>query len=93
MMPLIETLYQAALENWSIAMGLLNQDEHYEYQKCCRVCEKGQERLTRRLTGEDETLWKRYLASFEQVQDTECRLCFARGLSMGLSLTALAKGE
>lgn len=93
MIPLIEGLYHMAQENWSIAMGLLDGDEHYEYQRCCRFMEEEKERLTGQLTGDEQTVWKRYLANLEQVQDTEHRLSFARGLSMGLSLAALATGE
>lgn len=93
MIPLIEGLYHMALENWSVALGLLEGDEYGEYQRCCRFMEEEKERLIGQLTGNEQTVWKRYLANLEQVQDTEHRLSFARGLSMGLSLAALAKGE
>lgn len=93
MMPLIEGLYHMAQENWSIALGLLDGEEYLEYKRCCCVMEEETERLTGQLTGDALTTWKRYLADLEQVQYTEHRLSFARGLSMGLSLAALAKGE
>lgn len=93
MTPLIETLYQTAQENWSTALGLLDGEEYSKYKRCCRFMEEEKERLTGQLTGDEQTAWKRYLANLEQVQDTEHRLSFARGLSMGLSLAALATGE
>lgn len=74
-------------------MGLLDSEEYFEYQRCSHFFEEQNERLTRQLTGEELTAWKRYLANAEQAWDTECRLCFARGLSMGLGLGGFAAGE
>lgn len=93
MMPLVETLYQAVAEKWSLAMGLLDSEEYFEYHQCCRFCGQQNQQWAQQLTGDALTAWKRYLANAEQVRDTECRLCFARGLSMGLSLGGLAAGE
>lgn len=93
MMPLIEILYQTAVENWSAALGLLDSEESFEYQRSSSLCDEQAERWTEQLTGDAQTAWKRYLANLDRVRDAECRLCFARGLSVGLSLAALAKGE
>lgn len=92
-MPLIEELYCMALEHWNIAMGLLDRDEYREYQGSCHFLEAQKEQLAQQLTGDAQTTWKHCLANLEQVRDTECRLCFARGLAMGLGLGGFGAGK
>lgn len=92
MMPLIEALYYIAQEDWNIAMGLLDREEYRKYQMCSRLCEEQRQRWER-LQGDERAAWECYVANAEQLQDTECRLCFARGLAMGLGLGGFAAGE
>lgn len=93
MMPLIETLYRVVSEKWNLALGLLDSEEYFEYHQCYRFCDQQDQRWAQQLTGDELAAWKSYVANVEQVRDTECRLCFARGLAMGLSLGRLAAGE
>ena len=93
MMPLIEALYHMTLDNWNIAMGLLDGEEYQEYQRSCCFFEEQKEQLTQQLTGDKQAAWKRCLANLEQVRNTECRLLFARGLAMGLCLGGFVAGE
>ena len=92
-MPLIETLYRVVSENWNLALGLLDSGEYAEFHQCHGFCDEQNQRWLEQLTGAQLAAWKSYLANIEQVRDTECRLCFARGLAMGLSLGRLAAGE
>lgn len=93
MVPLVEELYHIAAEKWNLALGLLDSEEYFEYQRCSHFFEEQNEWLTRQLTGEELTTWKHCLANLEQVRDTECRLCFARGLAMGLGLGGFGAGK
>lgn len=93
MMPLLEELYRVAVENWNTTLGLLGRDEYTEYQLCCLFFEEQRERLSQQLTGDQLAAWDRYRTNAEQIHDTECRLSFARGLAMGLSLAGLATGQ
>lgn len=87
---LIELLYSYMLDNWHLAEGLLDRDEYQEYQACCHFEEELQACLKKRMKGEEIELLETYLKNAEQAQDTAHRLCFMRGLAMGLSLGNLA---
>lgn len=93
MTPLLEELYRVAAERWNTALGLLGRDEYTEYQLCGLFSEEQRERLSQQLTGDQLAAWDRYLANAEQVHETECRLFFAHGLSMGPRLAGLSAGE
>ncbi len=93
MMSLIEELYQIVAEKWSLSIGLLDSDEYFEYLKSARCCDEQEQQWRQQLTGDELTQWSRYLANVGQLRDTECRLCFARGLIAGLSLGSLTIRE
>lgn len=94
MIPLVELLYNSALgEDWHWTTRLLSGEEHREYKDCCQMAEEQRSQLQERLEGQDLKLLECCLENREQVQDTDCMLCFARGLAIGLRLGALALEE
>ena len=93
MMAIVELLYRDLLDHWHRTDGLLERDEHQEYYACCRFAGEQQGKLKNQLDGETAELFEAYLKNMEQARDVESRLCFARGLAMGLSLGGLADGR
>ncbi len=93
MSAIVELLYHHLLDNWHLAEGLLERDEYLEYQACRRFQDEQQAKLEDRLSDETAALLEAYRKNMEQVQDTECRLCFAGGLAMGLRLGGFADGR
>lgn len=91
--PLVELLYQHLLENWHVVEGKLDRDEHREYQKCFRFRDEAWIQLEKTLESESRDLLNIWLTNTDQAHEIECRLCFARGLSMGISLGLLAEGR
>lgn len=93
MQSLLNALYDYMLNNWPAAEGMLDREEYLEYKRCCSFRERQKEELKQQLGEEGGRLLEKWMENTEQLQDIDCRLCFLRGLSMGLSLQGLATGE
>lgn len=92
MQSLLNVLYGHMLNNWHTAEGILDREEHMDYKRCCLFRERQEKELKQRL-GEESALLEKWIENAEQIQNVDCRLCFIRGLSMGLALQSLAAGE
>lgn len=93
MQELIRVLYHEMLSNWHIAEALLDKEEHMDYKRCSLLRDRQEEDLKQRLGTEENALLEKWMEHTGQIQDVDCRLCFIRGLSMGLALQSLAAGE
>lgn len=89
----IRVLYHEMLSNWHIAEALLDKEEHMDYKRCSLLRDHQEEDLKQRLGTEENALLEKWMEHTGQIQDVDCRLCFIRGLSMGLALQSLAAGE
>lgn len=93
MQELIRVLYHEVLNNWHRAEALLDREEHMDYRRCSLLRDRQKEELRQRLGTEESALLEKWMENAEQIQDIDCRLCFIRGLSMGLSLQGFTAWE
>ena len=93
MIPLIELLYNQAMDEWHETCRFLSGEEDRAYSAHARRSDAYETKVRESASEETLRLFEFYLKSQEEVGALDRRVCFARGLSMGLRLGQLGVGE